>query len=73
MTPQRKGFNRESWAEIETILRTIVDNTPQNYFVITGPILTDSLDTIDKSINRIRIPDLHFKIIADLTSSTPKV
>lgn len=50
MTPQRKGFNRESWAEIETILRTIVDNTPQNYFVITGPILTDSLDTIDKSI-----------------------
>jgi endonuclease G len=72
MTPQRKGFNRESWAEVETILRRIVDNNPQNYYVITGPILTDSLDTIKKSMNQLRIPDLHYKIIADVTSENPK-
>lgn len=72
MTPQRKGFNRESWAEVETLLRRIVDNNPQNYLVITGPILTDTMKVIEKSINKLSIPDYHYKIIADLSSDSPK-
>jgi endonuclease G len=72
MTPQRKGFNRESWAEVETLLRRILDNNPQNYLVITGPILTDTMTVIEKSINKLSIPDYHYKIIADLSSDSPK-
>jgi endonuclease G, mitochondrial len=72
MTPQRKGFNRESWAEVETLLRRIVDNNPQNYLIITGPILTDTMKVIEKSINKLSIPDYHYKIIADLSSDSPK-
>lgn len=72
MTPQRSGFNRESWAEVETLLRRIVDNNPQNYLVITGPVLTDTMKVIEKSINKLSIPDYHYKIIADLSSDSPK-
>lgn len=72
MTPQRKGFNRESWAEVETLLRRIVDNNPQNYLVITGPLLTDTMKVIEQSINKLSIPDYHYKIIADLSSDSPK-
>lgn len=72
MTPQRKGFNRESWAEVETLLRRILDNNPQNYLIITGPILTDTMKVNEKSINKLSIPDYHYKIIADLSSDSPK-
>lgn len=72
MTPQRPGFNRESWAEVEYTLRNIVENSPQRYFIITGPILHDSLPVIERSVNQIPIPELHFKIIVDLESDQPK-
>jgi len=72
MTPQVKGFNRESWAEVETLLRRIVDNNPQNYFVVTGPIFSETMDTIKKSVHGLRIPNYHYKIIADLSSESPK-
>lgn len=72
MTPQRSGFNRESWAEVETLLRRIVDNNPQNYLVITGPVVSDTMKVIEKSVNKLSIPDYHYKIIADLSSDSPK-
>lgn len=72
MTPQRPGFNRDSWAEVENLLRTIIENNPQRYFVLTGPVLHDSLPEIERSINKIKIPALHYKIIVDLESDSPK-
>jgi endonuclease G len=72
MTPQRPGFNRESWAEVEYTLRDIVENSPQRYFIITGPVLHDSLPMIERSLNKIPIPELHYKIIVDLASEEPK-
>lgn len=72
MTPQRPGFNRESWADIENTLRSIVENNPQRYFVLTGPVLHDSLPVIERSVNQIPIPALHYKIIVDLESDNPK-
>jgi endonuclease G len=72
MTPQRPGFNRESWADVENTLRSIVQNNPQRYFVLTGPVLHDSLPVIERSVNQIPIPELHYKIIVDLESDNPK-
>lgn len=72
MTPQRPGFNRDSWAEVENTLRSIVENTPQRYFVLTGPVLHDSLPVIERSVHQLPIPELHYKIIVDLESETPK-
>lgn len=72
MTPQRAGFNRESWAEVEMLLRKIVANNPKRYFVVTGPILHDSLPRIERGVNQLVIPDLHYKIIVDLNDNQPK-
>ena len=72
MTPQRPGFNRESWAEVENLLRNIIENNPQRYFVLTGPVLNDTLPIIERSVNQIKIPALHYKIVVDLESEKPK-
>lgn len=72
MTPQRPGFNRESWAEVEMLLRKIVANNPKRYFVVTGPVLHDSLQRIERGVNKLVIPDLHYKIIVDLNEEHPK-
>jgi len=72
MTPQRPGFNRNSWAEVENTLRSIVESNPQRYYILTGPVLHDSLETIERGVNQLKIPDLHYKIIVDLESVQPK-
>lgn len=72
MTPQRPGFNRESWAEVENLLRRIIENNPKRYFVLTGPVLHDSLPAIEQSVNQIQIPELHYKIIVDMDEKDPK-
>jgi endonuclease G, mitochondrial len=72
MTPQVPEFNRESWAELESLMRRIADQDPKDYYIVTGPILEDSLKFIEKSIHQIPIPRRHYKIIADLTENQPK-
>lgn len=72
MTPQAPEFNRESWAELEGLMRRIADQDPKDYYIITGPILEDSLKFIEKSIHHIPIPLRHYKIIVDLTENQPK-
>jgi endonuclease G len=72
MTPQRPDFNRISWAELEGLLRTIVDQEKKPLYVITGPVLHDSLPVVERSVNHLRIPALHYKIIADLSGKTPR-
>lgn len=72
MTPQRPEFNRESWAELEGLLRTIVDQEKKTFYILTGPVLNENLPVIDRSVNKLRIPELHYKIIVDLSQESPR-
>lgn len=72
MTPQRPEFNRESWAELEGLLRKIVDQEKKHFYVITGPVLHEGLPEIGRSINKLKIPELHYKIIVDASTENPR-
>lgn len=72
MTPQRPGFNRESWAELEGLLRKIVEREKKTFYILTGPVLHDDLPIIEQSANQLKIPNLHYKIIVDLSEETPR-
>jgi endonuclease G len=72
MTPQRPEFNRESWAEIEGLVRKIVDAEKKTLYVLTAPLLSNDLKPIIRSVHQIKIPDFHYKIIADLSKETPR-
>lgn len=72
MTPQRKEFNRESWADLEGLLRSVVDQEKKTFYILTGPVLNESLPIIERSVNQLRIPQLHYKIIVDLSQEKPR-
>lgn len=72
MTPQRPGFNRNSWAEVEDILRGIIYNEPKEYFIITGPVLEPGLPVIERGVNKLSIPQYHYKIIVDASEENPR-
>lgn len=66
MSPQVPALNREGMADLENLLRTyvIVNNTP--IYVVTGPILNDSLKKIERGVNKVSIPNKFFKVALDL-------
>ena len=67
MTPQRPGFNRYSWAELENALRSYVYNHPgTQLYVVSGPVLHEDLPAISRSVNGVSIPESYFKIAVDL-------
>jgi endonuclease G len=72
MTPQRPEFNRESWASLEGLLRKIVDQEKKQFYVITGPVLHEGLTEIERSANKLKIPELHYKIIVDASAENPR-
>ena len=72
MTPQRPEFNRESWASLEGLLRKIVDQEKKQFYVITGPVLHEGLPEIERSANKLKIPELHYKIIVDASTENPR-
>ena len=72
MTPQRPEFNRGAWAELEGTLRKIVDEEKKQFYVITGPILHDGLPEIERSVDKLKIPEYHYKIIVDASAETPR-
>jgi endonuclease G, mitochondrial len=65
MSPQSPAFNRGKWEELESNLREYVTDHQVDLFVVTGPILDNSLKPIAKSINKVSIPKLFFKIALD--------
>lgn len=68
MSPQLAAFNREKWGELEDILRGYIYNHPTTQlYVVTGPILHDSLPKIERSINKVSIPEYFYKVVVDLT------
>jgi endonuclease G len=72
MSPQRPQFNRESWAEVEGLVRKMVEAEKKNLYVLTAPILSGALKTVERSVHQLKIPDWHYKIVADLSEETPR-
>lgn len=67
MSPQLARFNREKWVDLESLLRGYIHDNPKNQlYVVTGPLLNDSLPVIEKSLNKVSIPQYFFKVILDL-------
>jgi len=65
MSPQLAEFNREGWANLEGLIRAYVKENKQNIIVITGPIFNDTVRKVERSKNKISIPDSFFKIVLD--------
>jgi endonuclease G len=70
MSPQKPGFNRERWAELESWIRTYVIDFKESVFVVTGPILNDDLK--QQGSNKVSIPEQYYKIILDLEGDEKK-
>ena len=67
MTPQLPIFNREGWGELEDAIRGYMYRNPTTQlYVITGPILNDSLHKIERGVNKVTIPKYFWKIALDL-------
>ncbi len=69
MSPQRPELNRESWAELENLLREYVQARNEPLYVYTGPILKSGLPTIGKT-TKVSIPEKYYKIAYDITGDT---
>ncbi|HKK68182.1 MAG TPA: DNA/RNA non-specific endonuclease, partial [Bacteroidales bacterium] len=65
MTPQRPEFNRDGWAKLENFLRSYVIENNTALYVYTGPVLTEDLPEVQRSVNNMSLPELHFKIAWD--------
>lgn len=68
MSPQIPDFNRESWADLENSLRAYVYREQVPLFVVTGGILTDDLPVIERSIQKVAIPNFFWKVAIDLVN-----
>jgi len=69
MSPMLEDFNRDSWAKLEDIFRSyIYRNTETQLYIVTGPVLNDSLPKIPRAQNNVTIPKQFFKVALDLTN-----
>ena len=59
VSPQRPGFNRKIWKNLEKKIRDFVKEKGPLY-IITGPVLEKGLATIKKEIS---IPEYYYKIV----------
>ena len=67
MSPQVADFNREAWAELEALLRGyLYENPGVQLYVVTGPILEEGLPVIERSVNKVSVPERYFKVALDL-------
>jgi len=69
MSPQNPGFNRGIWKNLEEEVRNWGEKFKE-IFIVTGPVLLESLKTIGK--NKVSIPDFYYKVILDTVSKTKK-
>lgn len=66
MSPQLDAFNREGWAELESLIRGYVFRNPgSQLFVVTGPILREGLPVIERGVNKVSIPEYFYKVVID--------
>ena len=75
ISPQRPEFNRDSWSDLEDWVRRTVRYGGERVFVITGPVLRDGLPAMDNPghKNEVSIPELFFKVLADLDGPEGKM
>ena len=67
MSPQLPGFNREIWAQLENEIRAYIYRNPSSQlYVVTGPVLSNNLPAIQRSINKVSIPKVFWKVVIDL-------
>jgi endonuclease G len=66
MSPQVAEFNRQIWADLESMVREYVQENNRNVYVVTGPILQDDLPRIERGVNRLSIPREYFKVVIDI-------
>lgn len=67
MSPQVADFNREAWAELEALLRSyLYENPGVQLYVVTGPVLEAGLPVIERSVNKVSVPERYFKVALDL-------
>lgn len=74
VSPQVPELNRGTWADLEDWGRRYVNFSKRRVFVVTGPVLRTGLPTLQKPDrkNEVSIPELFFKVIADLDGDDPK-
>ena len=68
MTPQHPDFNRGAWAELEGYIRGYAIENDVDLFVVTGPVLSENLEKVERSVNEMSLPEYHFKVALDLKS-----
>ena len=69
MSPQVADFNRLKWADLEAMFREYVTNhTETQLYIVTGPILYDTLPKIERGVNKVTIPEFYYKVALDLTN-----
>ena len=75
ISPQRPEFNRDSWSDLEDWVRRTVRFGGERVFVITGPVLNEGLPAMDNPghKNEVSIPELFFKVLADLDGPERKM
>lgn len=75
ISPQRPEFNRDSWSDLEDWVRRTVRYGGERVFVVTGPVLRDGLPAMDNPghKNEVSIPELFFKVLADLDGPERKM
>ncbi|MGB0525606.1 MAG: DNA/RNA non-specific endonuclease [Flammeovirgaceae bacterium] len=67
MSPQLPAFNRESWADLEALLRGYIFEHPETQlYVFTLPILSPELPVIERGVNKVSIPNKFVKVALDL-------
>ncbi|AEA42359.1 DNA/RNA non-specific endonuclease [Fluviicola taffensis] len=69
MSPQEPSFNRGIWKKTEELVRNwAIENN--SLYVVTGPVLTDSLKTIGE--NKVSVPNYYYKVILDYSEPSVK-
>jgi endonuclease G len=64
ISPQRPGLNRGIWKQLEEKIRTWApSNRP--LFIVTGPVLKDSLTQFIGTYNRVSVPKRFYKVLLD--------
>lgn len=64
MSPQKPGFNRGIWKNLEEQVREWAEEYNCLY-IVTGPVLTEGLQSIGE--NKVSIPNYYYKVILDYT------
>lgn len=69
MSPQVPNFNRGIWKQLEELVRDwAIENG--NIYVVTGPVLSDSLTRMGK--HQIAVPEYYYKVILVSNSTATK-